>query len=262
VFATGIGANDTTASCDNETLGQTSGTANVEIDWQPNTINITWYNDDTQLTVQSSAQSCVYDDDLYLPSTQPTKTGYTFKGWTIQPRYDFVELGNLFDGGGSSWSIDKPLSVSPYHPDNNCMYTNGMTNRQYRDCSISIYNDLQVGKWKAVDGYGATIYGEGKCSAKSGDNNNDTWNNASSNWLATREQLDNVNGEKRYCWCRLTGYKPNGVDTIYGSSNTMPWIFETDRSSVNSCEVVCAMFCSAKFISYSGLRNALFGITQ
>jgi hypothetical protein len=83
VFATGIGADDTTASCDNETLGQTSGTANIEVDWQPNTINISWYSDNTQLSVQPAATTCVYDDDLYLPSTQPTKTGYTFKGWKV-----------------------------------------------------------------------------------------------------------------------------------------------------------------------------------
>jgi hypothetical protein len=83
VFATGVGANDTTAPCDNETLGQTSGTVNVEVNWQPNTINIRWYDGENQLTVQSTAQSCVYDDDLYLPNVQPTKTGYTFKGWTV-----------------------------------------------------------------------------------------------------------------------------------------------------------------------------------
>ena len=93
--STGIGANDTTANCDNNTLGQTSGTANIEVDWQPNTINIRWYDGNTQLNVQSSAQSCVYDDDLYLPATQPTKTGYTFKGWKVRIPGIYTELEYL-----------------------------------------------------------------------------------------------------------------------------------------------------------------------
>jgi hypothetical protein len=103
VFATGIGANDTTASCDNETLGQTSGTANIEVDWQPNTIAIRWYDGDTQLTVQSSAQTCVYDDNLYLPNVQPTKTGYTFKGWKVTKVPEgYTEL-EYIQSDGSQW---------------------------------------------------------------------------------------------------------------------------------------------------------------
>jgi hypothetical protein len=34
--------------------------------------------------VQSSAQSCVYDGALTIPSTQPTRTGYTFAGWEVK----------------------------------------------------------------------------------------------------------------------------------------------------------------------------------
>jgi hypothetical protein len=101
-FATGIGAGDTTASCDNETLGQTSGTANIEVDWVPNTIAIRWYDGDTRLSVQSTAQSCVYDDDLYLPNTQPTKTGYTFKGWEVKYAIpaEYTELEYLDGNAG------------------------------------------------------------------------------------------------------------------------------------------------------------------
>ena len=104
LLATGIGANDTTANCDNNTLGQTSGTANVEVDWEPNTINIRWYDGDTRLNVQSSAQSCVYDDDLYLPATQPTKTGYTFKGWEVKYAIpaEYTELQYL-QSTGTQW---------------------------------------------------------------------------------------------------------------------------------------------------------------
>ena len=53
------------------------------MDWQPNTINVRWYSDDTQLSVPTNAQTCSYDGDLYLPSA-PTKKGYTFEGWELK----------------------------------------------------------------------------------------------------------------------------------------------------------------------------------
>ena len=80
-FATGIG-NVSSAPCDNTTLNKYTGTANVEINWEPNTINLNWYDGDTKLTVANNAQSCVYDGTLTVPA-QPTKPGYTFNGWKV-----------------------------------------------------------------------------------------------------------------------------------------------------------------------------------
>ena len=80
-FATGIGS-EINAACDNATLSKYTGTADIEINWEPNTINLNWYDGDTKLTVQSSAQSCVYDSTLTVPE-QPTKPGYTFNGWKV-----------------------------------------------------------------------------------------------------------------------------------------------------------------------------------
>jgi hypothetical protein len=140
-LATGIGATDTTASCDNNTLGQTSGTANVEIDWQPNTINISWYSDSTQLNVQSSAQSCVYDDDLYLPTTQPTKTGYTFKGWKLSvpsgyTRLDYIETtGTQYIDTDYVWTsqnrkVDMDFMITQYRASSHPF---GSTNNAHYD---------------------------------------------------------------------------------------------------------------------------------
>ena len=80
-FATGIG-NVSSAPCDNATLNKYTGTANVEINWEPNTINLNWYDGDTKLTVANNAQSCVYDGNIAVPP-QPTKPGYTFNGWKV-----------------------------------------------------------------------------------------------------------------------------------------------------------------------------------
>ena len=77
-FATGIGGG-TSAPCDNDTLNKYSGTANVEINWEPNVIGLTWYDGDTQV---AGPDSCVYDGTITVPP-QPTKLGYTFKGWKV-----------------------------------------------------------------------------------------------------------------------------------------------------------------------------------
>ena len=84
VFASGINANSASAPCTNTTLETYSGNTNLAADWQPNEINLRWYNEDQKLTVQSSAQSCTYDGTLTVPSTQPTRTGYTFAGWEVK----------------------------------------------------------------------------------------------------------------------------------------------------------------------------------
>ena len=102
-FATGVDAGETSAPCDNATLSQYNGTANLEIDWQPNTIDVRWYNDDNQLYVPTNAQSCSYDGSLVLP-TAPSKKGYTFEGWEVKSAIpeEYTELQYL-QSSGTQW---------------------------------------------------------------------------------------------------------------------------------------------------------------
>ena len=65
-------------------MGTYSGTSNIQATWEPNTIDLHWYNGDTELTVPSASQSCTYDGTLTPPATIPQKTGYTFKGWKVK----------------------------------------------------------------------------------------------------------------------------------------------------------------------------------
>ena len=69
------------ATCNTTNLGQSNNnsTANVEANWNANTININWYNGDTRV----AQNTCTYDGSITLP-TQPTKPGYTFSGWRLR----------------------------------------------------------------------------------------------------------------------------------------------------------------------------------
>ena len=112
VFGSGIESNTASAPCTNNTLETYSGNSNLQADWQPNTINLRWYNENERLTVQSSAQSCIYDGTLTIPSTQPTRTGYTFAGWEVRLPGAYTELEYL-QGTDTQW-ID-----TNYFPNNN-----------------------------------------------------------------------------------------------------------------------------------------------
>ena len=94
-FATGISG--TSAPCDNDTLSKYNGTANIEIDWEPNVIGLTWYDGDTQV---EGPTSCVYDSTITVPP-QPTKLGYTFNGWKVMDlpsgytRLEYIESNGV-----------------------------------------------------------------------------------------------------------------------------------------------------------------------
>ena len=102
----------TVADCDNSTLTTYSGTSNLQANWDANTIDLHWYNGATELTVPSASQSCTYDGTLTPPATIPTKTGYTFKGWTVRglpdgyTRLEYIESSGTqyIDTGVSSYT--------------------------------------------------------------------------------------------------------------------------------------------------------------
>ena len=109
-FANGIG-NVSSAPCDNDTLNKYTGTANVEINWEPNTIGLNWYDGDTKLTVDNSAQSCVYDGTITVPPA-PTKLGYTFNGWKVIPVPGGCKRIEYIESTGRQY-IDTGLTTAP-----------------------------------------------------------------------------------------------------------------------------------------------------
>ena len=102
VFGSGIASNTASAPCTNNTLETYSGNSNLQADWQPNTINLRWYNENEKLTVQQSAQTCTYDGTLTVPQTPPTRTGYTFAGWKVRIPGTYTELEYLESYGKRS----------------------------------------------------------------------------------------------------------------------------------------------------------------
>ena len=94
-LASGVSPTATSADCDNATLSTYSGTTNLQANWEPNTIDITWYNGNDVF----ATNSCVYDDILTLPSGTPTKTGYTFDGWRVRVPGDYTELEYIESSG-------------------------------------------------------------------------------------------------------------------------------------------------------------------
>ena len=114
-FATGVDSTASTADCDNATLNTYTGTSNLSAGWQPNTIDLHWYADSdttTEMNVANASQSCTYDGTLTPPATIPTKTGYTFKGWTVRglpdgyTRLEYIESSGTqyIDTGVSSYT--------------------------------------------------------------------------------------------------------------------------------------------------------------
>ena len=78
-FASGIGTT-ATAPCDNDTLSKYSGTANVEINWEPNVIQLGWYDGTTPV---AGPETCTYNGTISVPQTPPARPGYTFNGWKV-----------------------------------------------------------------------------------------------------------------------------------------------------------------------------------
>ena len=241
-FASGIASNAASAPCTNNTLETYSGNSNLSADWQPNEIQLRWYDNNTLLDVQSSANTCTYDGTLTIPQTAPTRTGYTFDGWTVRQEYDFStlptnEAGNERYGKGKSGYLG--------------CYKQSLGNFEGANCKtedfIGGFSDLDKGEWKAVFSWGK-IYGMSMCSSTTGT-------------LGTTGTPTETSGGQ-YCWCRATGYVPNVENTRYAPTSA-GWVFNSNcrlSDGSNICRSVCAGRCAHRITDYydSDFIRALF----
>ena len=96
-FATvDISSDANSASCNNGTLSKYDGSVNLQAEWEPNTINVKWYNDTEEngATTPSTTNTCSYSGALTVPAAPAKKTGYTFAGWRlrVQPQLTCPEI--------------------------------------------------------------------------------------------------------------------------------------------------------------------------
>ena len=115
-FSTGIAAtpdipaSTTTVSCSDSAINTNNAPANLEINWEPNTINLHWYNGNTELTVPSESQSCVYDGAL-IPPPPLEREGYTFAGWKVRGLPDGYTKLQYIESNGNQY-IDTGINES------------------------------------------------------------------------------------------------------------------------------------------------------
>ena len=231
--------------CTDTTLDTPTGPAALEADWTANRITINW---DAKNGTTIPAGECTYDSTITLPAT-PTKTGYTFGGWT-------VKSGPAQCSTTVSTSTNGIYYLSKSFAGDWCYYYNSDTDDEIDDCRDNTFSGLSTGEWQTNFSYGS-VKGIAKCSAKSGNNSSSTWSNASSNWTATESELTSASGEAKYCWCQLSTYTPNGGEMCSVASPS--WVFDNGISSASYCASRCASNCADRVQRYSAFRGALFG---
>lgn len=236
-----IAANATSASCTDSALNTNNGPANIEVNWEPNTIELHWYNGNTEIP-DAGPTSCTYDGGLTPSATTPTKTGYTFVGWRARPTYNFASLP--VDGQGiTRWA------KGTYNGDY-CFYYDGI-NYSWDCSSYADFDELARGEWKVHFTWG-DVYGSSYCSAMY----------AQRGTSATYDEIVNATGSygRVYCWCQATGYKPNGSNTKYTPTLTV-WVSSGSGEDFQAyCERGCSVSCGSQVYGNASFQAALFGV--
>ena len=232
-LASGIDSNTNSAPCTNNTLETYSGNTNLQADWAPNTINLRWYNGNTQITPTNTvANTCTYDGSLTIPSNEPSRTGYTFAGWTVVPEYDFSTISASIPGI-YAWS--RGIAY--------CWYgTSAQTTTV--PCDNGDFDDLNSYEWKSSFDYG-TVYGFGLCSSTVG---------------TTRGEIGtpNESSDGVYCWCRATGFIPTNGNVKYAPKKSAKYVFAKILNNSNGhCHTNCADYCSYYCVGGSSFSYSL-----
>ena len=221
-------------TCDASGVGATTSNARMKASWTQNTYNLEWYGDEgntTPLTVQNSAQSCVYGNALILPSTNPSKVGYTFIGWEMQQCSIPTTLANTAEHYYAHTAHYDSYLLS------SCASDEGT-----QDCSKPEFSDLNEGEWKATWANGDTIKGSSYCSELYGGM---SWGEG----ILTNPQITYYealqSGIGNHCWCNITEYVPNGGAACSVQSSL--WAVGNTDTMITSCLSYCPQSCAQHF---------------
>jgi len=226
---TDIPSTATTGDCDESTLGTYSGSVDLEIKWEPNTIPIRWYNGNS--SVQSTDDTCDYGDTLTIPNAPSQRNGYNFAGWKVRPNYDFQSLP-----ANESAVAAYGLGANGH----NVCYNETSGKAEGPNCRTEVFesgfNGLNKGEWKASFSWG-DLYGTSMCSSSS------------------ETPVESADGA--YCWCKATGYVPSGEDIKYAPTTPL-WVYNSSGISVSSggniCNSVCGGRCALYLTRYNGIN--------
>ena len=280
-----IAANNSNPSCDNSTLNTYTGPAALEAKWNANTIQLKWYKDDEQLTVQTAANQCTYDGTMTLPSTRPTKTGYDFNGWKVKTGGSSSNpcfVGPVC-GLTSSLASVNPTNEDAYGYQNDSRGENGANS--YKTTEYGLTSDQT---W-AVEFSHGIVKGTASCNSTPGGDTSALYAQA----MAIEEAIEagtiteeegmaqmialeaqgytlpgmcqptgtfSTSSTGQYCWCHVESYTPTGNASCNTSS--LAWVFGDIIGSASTCAYDCAHFCAANVQGSAGFRAALFGVAN
>ena len=253
-----IAANANSAKCDNGTLDTYQGESTLQAQWDANTINLKWYTDSSANNGQeitptnNAAATCTYDDAITLPTNPISKPGYEFAGWRVrtsaapsqpqQTTFDLSTLAQYIEIGGDYYGYQND-STGEYGP------------KDYNTETYGITGDQQ---WATEFEYG-TVRGEAVCSTQQPEtfwyNNDDTF---TSDHFATT-LTDDPEAEKRYCWCKPTGFDAE-KDGTYLNVSSSSWVFSYDNGGAGLCARLCANGCAYSVYYNVDFRRAVFGV--
>ena len=217
------------AVCNETNLGTSSGTADIEVAWEANTITTQWYTGYGENTAAASATTCTYDGTINLPQTNPTRAGYAFNGWKLRQQCSFSNLNT--SSNGTAYAA-KPFG--------------GGGDSTYGGATASTYGLSSAGDWGVTfsNGYAKGI---ALCStSNSGDSPSST--------------------SGGHCWCKGTGYALSGGN--FCSVTSSNWWRESINEEITSalggdllysCTDSCAGECANAAQSNSTARLTLFG---
>jgi hypothetical protein len=253
-FATGIGASDTTADCDNSTLGTYEGETNLQAQWTANRIYLNWYDDSaanngSAINVTgTNAASCEYDGGITLPSN-PSKTGYNFAGWRVRaaaaPAQCSLSGLDTSIKGGTRYYVRRNRDTGATE----CRH-NASGSFVTVSCDDPLVSDLEMSEWKVDFSYG-TVKGIGRCSKIGSEMSQRQTGNPTDDWMQDGA---------RYCWCQVTNYTPDGGNMCNVSSSS--WVFAYARARADYCARDCAPDCAFDVYNNVDFRRAVFGVTE
>nr|MBQ0091503.1 InlB B-repeat-containing protein [Candidatus Enterousia merdequi] len=215
------------ASCDSETLGSTGGDVTLAAEWNPNTINLKWYDGKTEIVpTNESAKTCSYGGGITLPENTPTKTGYNLVGWVLK---EFFRLSSLAD----------QISV------------NG-TSRGYSRLNGDVGSNEALygivrgsGDWVSEFSYGL-VRGFGKCSTSGGAD------------YIVGNPVDTKGG---VCWCKANAYDATKTGNYEPIAET-PMVLVHTYKATSDCTKSCAYTCSYYVMNDGTFRKPVYGIPE